>query len=170
MTTLHVFALNTPVAVSHTNLTRQNGEAPDLPPLAAWLGVDALDTDQVELFPLENLGTMSLSDYIQLAFAPEESIPAEVRLRLDALSGAVLLVPDSAIAGDPIPGAEATHIADIVLAEADHSATLPKADAAPTPRPSLPQEPPRESVPPIALFALLGMAAFAALIVIFGWG
>jgi len=170
MTHLHVFALNEPLAVSHTNLTRQNGEVPELPPLAVWLGVEALDTDEIELFPLDTLGPMVLSHYIKLAFMPKKSIPAEDRARLDALMGSVLLVPDTAMTGQADPGEEATHIADIVLATPDHSASLPKADAAGASPTAAPQEPARESVPPIALFALLGMAAFAAIIILFGWG
>lgn len=170
MNRLHVFALNAPVTVSHTNLTRQTGAAPTLPPLAEWLGLDTLDTDRIELFAPSELGEMALSDYIRLAFAPEGEIPAAEQLRLNALDGAVLLVPEAAMGGAATPGPEATLVAAIPLAQADHAATLPKAGTgteAPTPAPHLSYE--REGGPPIALFALLAIAAFAAFLILFGW-
>lgn len=167
MTNLHIFALNEPVAVSHTHLTRQTGETPELPPLAAWLGVDTLDTDAVELFPIKDLSDMALSDYIRLAFAPEDDIPSADVTRLDALDGAVLLVPDAALPAPASPGARATLIATIPLARADHVGDLPKAKVAPMPTP--PPVERHEVGPPVALYALIGMAILAALIVFIGW-
>ncbi|ABD56821.1 hypothetical protein [Jannaschia sp. CCS1] len=168
MTNLQIFALNEPIDVSHTNLTRQTGETPELPPLAEWLGVDTLDTDQIELFPIKDLSDMPLSEYIRLAFAPEEQIaPADIT-RLDALSGAVLLVPETALSAAPRPGSQATLIASVPLAQADNSGSLPKADVAPVPSAApAPAEP--EAPPPIALYALIGMAILAALIFFVGW-
>ncbi len=169
MTRLNIYALNAPNDVTHTNLTRQKGEAPPLPPLADWLGVDRIDTDAIELFPISELGGMALSDYIMLAFAPDGLIPRDIQTRLDALEGSVLLVPDDALPGTTAaPGPSATLIASLPLTRPNHDAALPKADVTPTPRPApAPQE--RESTPPIALFALIGMAVVAAIIVIFGW-
>ncbi|MEJ6392787.1 hypothetical protein V8J82_05930 [Gymnodinialimonas sp. 2305UL16-5] len=169
MTHLHVFAVNEPVSVSHTNLTRQKGETPALPPLTEWLGIDALDTDAIEIFLLSDLGGMALSDYIQLAFTPETGIPAEERARLDALEGAVLLVPETAMQGTTRPNAKLTLVATIALAEPDNNANLPKATLTPSAPKTPHTEPARESVPPIALYALLGIAAFAALVILFGW-
>lgn len=166
--TLHVFALNEPLSVSHTNLTRQNGEVPSLPPLADWLGVEALDTDQIEVFPLEELGTMALSDYIGLAFAPEADIPSGTITKLDALDGAVLLIPDTALNTSANPGPQATAIASIALAKADNSARLPKAQVTPIPS-KAPAQPEPEAPPPIALYALVGMAILALIIVFVGW-
>lgn len=166
--TLHIFALNEPLEVSHTNLTRQNGEAPDLPPLADWLGVDTLDTDAIELFPIDDLGTMALSDYIQLAFSTENPIPGDTQTRLNALKGAVLLVPDRALSGPATPRPQATAIASLGLAQADNSASLPKASVTPTPSPAPPPQQ-HESSPPVALFALIGMAILALIIVFVGW-
>ncbi|MEX3017800.1 hypothetical protein [Gymnodinialimonas hymeniacidonis] len=169
MTQLHIFALNEPVTVSHTNLTRQKGEAPDLPLLTEWLGLDALDTDQIEMFPVDDLGGMALSDYIQLAFTPETGIPADDQRRLDALEGAVLLVPDNAISGTFAPGPQATEIAKVPLAQPDNTATLPKAEVSPAPSVKPHSEPERETVPPIALYMLLAIAAFAVLAIFVGW-
>lgn len=169
MTHLHIFALNEPTDVSHTNLTRQKGEVPDLPPLAEWLGVDALDTDRIEVFPVDDLGGMALSDYIQLAFTPENGVPSDDQRRINRLDGAVLLVPDDAISGTPAPGPQATEIATIALAQADNTASLPKANVAPAPASTPHTEPERETVPPIALYMLLGIAAFAALAILIGW-
>ncbi|MBY4893771.1 hypothetical protein KUL25_13455 [Rhodobacteraceae bacterium N5(2021)] len=166
MTHLHIFALNEPVAVSHTNLTRQQGLTPDLPPLAAWLGVDSLDTDEIELFPIKDLSDMALSDYINLAFAPEDPIPSAIVTRLDALDGAVLLVPEDGLATPPNPGPQATLIASLPLARADNTASLPKASTTPMPNPAAPRH---EVGPPIALYALIGMAILAAIIVFVGW-
>ena len=127
MTHLHVFALNAaPDDLRHTNLTRALGEKPDLPPLADWLGLESLNTAELELFPVKDLGDMALSDYITAAFSPDPDIPTETRRKLDALDGSVLLVPDSAFAIAPTPGPEATAIAELPLARADHSADLPK--------------------------------------------
>lgn len=168
MTQLHIFALNEPVTISHTNLTRQKGEAPDLPPLADWLGVQNLDTDKIEMFPVEDLGAMALSDYIQLAFAPEDAIPGDIQARLNALNGAVLLVPETALTSPTNPGPQATAIAALPLARADNTASLPKADASRTPTAQpVPQQ--HEASPPIALYALIGMAILAAVIVLVGW-
>ncbi|GAB5447790.1 hypothetical protein [Gymnodinialimonas sp.] len=166
MTNLQIFALNETVDISHTHLTRQNGEAPDLPPLADWLGVASLDTDEIELFAIKDLSDMALSDYVNLAFAPENDIPSATVTRLDALDGAVLLVPDKALPAPPNPGAEATLIASLPLAQADNSASLPKAKTTPMPNPAPRQH---EVGPPIALYALIGMAILAALIVFIGW-
>lgn len=168
MTHLHIFALNEPVEVSHTNLTRQNGEVVDLPPLAEWLGVDTLDTDEIELFPVDELAGMALSDYIALAFAPEDDLPGDVATRLNALTGAVVLVPDRALSAPPKPGPQATQVASVPLARADNSASLPKANTAPVPAPAAaPQD--HEASPQVAVYALIGMAILAALIYFVGW-
>ncbi len=168
MTHLHIFALNAPNDISHTNLTRQMGQRPPLPPLANWLGVETIDADEIELFPVKELGGMALSDYILRAFAPDGPIPRDVQARLDALGGSVLLVPDEALPSPANPGPNATLIASVALARPDHVAALPKADVTPTPRPA-PAPTERETTPPIALFALIGMAVLAAVIVLFGW-
>jgi hypothetical protein len=166
--TLHIFALNEPVSVSHTNLTRQQGSVAPLPPLEEWLGIDRLYYDQIEMFPVDELGDMTLSDYVAMAFTPDKPIPADMQTRLNALKGAVLLVPDSALSGTAYPRAQATYIASLDLANADNIASLPKADTARTPAPATaPREP--EPSPPIALYALIGMAVLAAVIVMVGW-
>jgi hypothetical protein len=54
-TALHILAVNGDSDLRHTNLTRAQGLRPDLPPLEDWLGVDIL-TDQIEIFPIEDLG------------------------------------------------------------------------------------------------------------------
>ena len=69
--TLYVFALNTPVSVTLTELTRARGETAGLPPLGDWLGLTALDTDRVELFPVADLGDMPLSGYLSTAYDAE---------------------------------------------------------------------------------------------------
>ncbi|QXT40340.1 hypothetical protein [Gymnodinialimonas ceratoperidinii] len=167
MTHLHIFALNESIDLSHTHLTRQKGEAVVLPPLSDWLGVESIDTDEIELFPVSDLGDMTLSDYIQLAFTPEAPIPAATAARLNTLDGGVLMVPDNAMTGTPAPGPQATEIASIALARADHDAELPKARVTPMPTPA--PEPQREKSPPIALIALIAMAVIAAIIVFVGW-
>lgn len=167
MSMLHVFALNEPVAVTHTHLTRQKGEVAVLPPLAEWLGVEAIDTNEIELFAINDLSDMGLSDYITLAFAPETAIPSATVTRLDALDGAVLLVPERALSGPATPGPKATLIASLALAQADHGADLPKAKVAPLPTAAPPAR--HEAGPPLALYALIAMAILAALIFFVGW-
>ena len=138
---LHVFAMNTETGLRHTHLTRAQGEAPALPPLADWLGT-AVETDEIELFPIRDLGDMMLSDYITMAFAPE-ALDSDDARRMNALLGDVLLVPERALGAPPRPGAALTLIASLPLARADHKATLPKASmdlraektAAPSPAP-----------------------------------
>ena len=131
--TLHVFAVKAAPDLRHTHLTRARGDTPMLPPLTEWLGAE-VDTDEVELFPVKDLGDMSLSEYVTMAFAPE-SMPAQAARRMDALKGHVLLVPERALSEEPAPGKEATLIASLPLAGADHGGSLPKADVAPMPRP-----------------------------------
>lgn len=126
---LHIYALPDAPEVRHTELSRAHGEtAADLPPLAEWLGLDGLDTDRVELFPVSDLGDLDLSQYVDMAFAPATPMARDERKRLDALSGMVLLVPGDAMEGTPAPGTEAQEVARIALARPDHSADLPKAD------------------------------------------
>ena len=106
-----------------------------MPPLAEWLGLDALRTDQIEIFPVEDLGDMSLSDYLVMAFDPAAPPDPETRARLDALEGSVLLIPDTAMPAEPKPGPGLTPVAVLALARADHVADLPKADLQPAAAP-----------------------------------
>lgn len=159
---LSVFALNTSVAVTLTDLTRAEGSLPQLPPLADWLGLDALDTDRIELFPIQDLGELSLSQYLEMAHVSEAG---EAAARLNALSGQVLLVPETAMSGTPNPGAELTLIARLDTAQPDHAADLPKADIppiAPAPATASPMPPAR----PLGWIAGFGLIAAALLI----WG
>lgn len=136
---LYVFSLAAAGEVRHTHLTRSMGDAPDLPPLTDWLGAD-VDDAAIELFPVKDLGDMSLSEYVRLAFAPE-TIPAQDARRLDALKGTVLLVPEHALSEEPAPGKQAKLVAALPLARADHTGDLPKADVAPLPQKELPATP-----------------------------
>lgn len=147
--TLFVFALNTPVTVTLTDLSRAQGLATDLPPLAAWLGLEGLDTDRIELFPINDLGELTLSQYLTMAHTAEIGSHTA---RLDALDGSVLLVPDRAVTGTPTPGPEATLIATLPTAKADHSADLEKAviPLKPTSEPEAKPKPPMGAMPWIA--------------------
>lgn len=128
MSFLQIFALNMPVTVRHTNLTRQQGLGPELPPLAEWLRTPELNLQKIELFPIKDLDDLSLPDYLSAAYdiAPEDLREAAPRLR--ALGGTVLLVPSAALSEAANPGPEATEIARLPLPEARHDAVLPKAD------------------------------------------
>ncbi len=163
---LHIFALNTESDVRRTHLTRAQGDAADLPDLAAWLRVDALDTDTIEMFPVKDLDDMALSDYIALAFATE-AIPASDRLRLDALSGSVLLVPDTALPSDPAPGADVTLVATLPVVQPDHSAALPKTEVtASAPDAPAPPPPAPRKAPPAFLILMLLVAVLSLLILV----
>lgn len=161
--TLHVFAITAPEGLRHTHLTRAEGLAPDLPPLTDWLGAE-VDTDEIELFPIRDLGDMALSDYITMAFAPE-AIPPQALRKINGIKGHALLVPERALSEEPAPTGEARLIASLPLARPDHSATLPKADVAPMPQ-TLPQPP----APPArrgtgALWAMVVLGAVALILI-----
>jgi hypothetical protein len=131
---LYIFALNADVDVRHTHLTRAKGEVADLPPLTEWLGAE-VDEAEIELFPVRDLGDMTLSEYVRLAFAPEAVASQDTR-RMDGLKGTVLLVPEHALSEEPAPGPEAKLIASVLLAQPRHDGDLPKADVNPMPRPA----------------------------------
>ena len=52
--TLFVFALNTAVSATLTELTRAQGLTSGLPPLGAWLGPTAFGTHQIENTPMSD--------------------------------------------------------------------------------------------------------------------
>jgi hypothetical protein len=156
LTDLLVFALNTDPEVRHTHLTRAQGEAPVLPPLAEWLGVTRLDTGQIELFEVKDLGGMALSDYIVAAFGPDPDPAPQERVRIDALDGSVLLVPDNALSGEARPGPHLTLICRLPLAQPDHRAALPKAEVTERPRPAPPSPAPPDG-PSRFPYVLLGL-------------
>jgi len=157
---LFVFTVTAKGELRHTHLTRAQGEATDLPPLTDWLGAE-IDTDAIELFPVTDLGDMTLSEYIRLAFAPEPVSPRDAR-RIDAIKGTVLLVPERALSEEPAPAAEARLIATLPLLQADHSARLPKADVT-TPRPVTPPAPPTARQGSL-IWTLIALVAIAALV------
>ncbi len=158
---LHIFAVTAPTYLRHTHLTRARGEAPVLPPLTDWLGAE-VDTSEIELFPVRDLGDMSLSEYVTMAFAPE-SMPPQAARRMDALKGHVLLVPERALSEEPAPGKEATLIASLPLAGADHGGSLPKADVTPMPRPT-PESEPGAQRNGSAVWVLAGLIVLALVI------
>jgi hypothetical protein len=169
---LHVFAVNgdRAGALRHTNLSRAGGETPELPDLREWLGVERLDTDRIELFPVGDLGDMSLATYVTQAFDPTPGIDAETAARLDALEGSVLLVPDGAFDGVFHPGAELTRVASVPLALPDHVAELPKAEVTPPPQPGPGRFPPERAgggrtIPQWAKFAIF-VAIFVLLYIL----
>ena len=127
--TLFVFALNASVDVTLTDLTRDQGRPAGLPPLADWLGLDGLDTDRLELFPVADLGDLQLSSYLSSAY---DADIGEAAARLNAIEGSVLLVPEHALRGTPQAGPEATLIATLPMPEPDHRVRL---DPAPIPQP-----------------------------------
>ena len=123
---LHIFAVNATLDLCHTHHSRaQGGPPPDLPPLADWLGA-SVDSDEIELFARKDIGDLRLSEYVDMAFGVV-GMGADDARRMDALGGAVLLVPDRALGGPPRPGAMLTLVASLDLAQADHRAALPKA-------------------------------------------
>jgi len=159
---LFVFSVTAPPDLRHTHLTRSTGEAPALPPLTEWLGAE-VDEGAIELFPVTDLGDMSLSEYVRLAFAPD-AIPAQDARRMDALKGTVLLVPEHALSEEPAPGKQAKLVATLPLARADHAAHLPKADVTLPPRPTA-QPAPEPRRRGSMVWGLLALAVVAALVV-----
>lgn len=149
---LQVFAVNAPLDIRHTYLSRSTGQEVKLPNLAGWLGLrqGGLNTDEIELFPLQDLADMPLSGYVATAFDISDDPLGQTAARLNALGGHVLLVPDAAIAGQVTTGAELTLIASLPMARADHSAqalqpTPPDPIAQPEPAPKPVPAPPKQN-------------------------
>ena len=161
--TLHIFAVTAAPDLRHTHLTRAEGLAPDLPPLTDWLGAE-VDTGEIELFPVRDLGDMALSDYVTMAFAAE-AIPPQALRKINGIKGHVLLVPERALSEEPAPGKEATLIASLPLARADHRATLPKADVVTMPKavPPPPAPPARRGTG--ALWAMVALGVLALILI-----
>ncbi|MBM7066053.1 hypothetical protein [Actibacterium sp. 188UL27-1] len=163
MPDLYVFAVNHPLDITHTSLSRREGTVPDLPPLSDWLGGGDIDTDQIELFAVATLAEMPLATYLVEAFDVDEVALAEHRGRLANLEGHVLLVPEKAVASDPQPGADLTLIATLPMHAANNTVKpLPKADV--TPKPAKPQE---RTKKPMSQARVSGMVATAALLFLF---
>ncbi|MEM9757395.1 MAG: hypothetical protein AAF914_15440 [Pseudomonadota bacterium] len=126
---LHLFTITPAPKVRHTDLTRQRGEAPALPPLAEWLGLDALDTDRIELFPLSDLGVLQIGEYLVSAHdADPDAVAAEAEA-LRGIDGAVLIVPDRAMTGAPEATPPARAIAVLPVPAPVGAAHLPPANS-----------------------------------------
>lgn len=164
---LYVFAVNQSLSVRHTHLTRHQGETPELPPVADWLGVD-VNTDQIELFPVTDLSGLGLSSYLTTAFAVEDSALGDDARRLDALQGPVLLVPSDAMSGVPVPGPTVTQVAVLPMAEPDHSGRMvlksPVVAPVETPPQAVPTRP--VNVPGWIIVGCLVLSAVALLIMV----
>ena len=163
MTQLHVFAVTSPVDVTHTELTRQQGEKPDLPRLADWLGTQ-VDTDRVELFPVTDLAPMSLGDYLASAYDIEILATVLEHPQLNTIDGNVLLVPSDALAGELAPGPELTRIATFQLAVPDNTVKpMPKAETSAV-QPATDETQPRKQM---SQARISGMVATAVLLFLF---
>jgi hypothetical protein len=166
-TVLHVFAVNADLGeLRHTFLTRASNEpAPDLPPLAQWLGA-GVDTGDVELFPVADLAPMRLSDYLAQAFDIAPDALGAHAARLSALQGHVLLVPGAALDGaPPRVTAQLTRIATLPLPRADQSpAAVPKM---PEPEQSLaPRKKPMSDARMSGMVAMLALAVLFLLVIV----
>ena len=164
---LPIFSLQGPPDLRYTHLTRLEGEAPDLPPLAQWLGLEALDTDQIELFPISDLGAMSLSVYLQSAFDPEPAALEASAPYIDAAQGSVLIIPEAAMTGTLAPNNSIERIAGLPLLRADHSADLPKADLS-TPA-ATPEALPDQPAPTLRRIFMVVLAALLSLLLVLVW-
>lgn len=162
---LHIFAVNAELDLRHTHLTRARGEAPLLPPLKDWLGVERVATGEIELFPVKDLDDMRLSDYAEMAFATD-TIEGRDKARIDALEGPVLLVPAQALSGALAPGPELTQIATIGVVQPDHQAVLPKAEVERLPQPEQEADSPRRGDAPVLVIALIGLAVVIGLVLL----
>ncbi len=68
-------------------------------PLQQALGADTLDPDHIELFPVEDLDELGLARYLEEGHGIDADEIAEMRQRLDGLSGHVLIVKSRAFGG-----------------------------------------------------------------------
>ncbi|MCI5096354.1 MAG: hypothetical protein MRY77_08580 [Rhodobacteraceae bacterium] len=110
--------------------------------LAQVLGLDAIDMDQVEIFPVEDLEDLGLEGYLaEGCNVPSEQIAAD-RDRLQAITGYVLLIRSRAFDGQAVtltPAQSITLVARYTERGTDWQAQpLQTASAAPfsAPRPS----------------------------------
>ncbi|MBF9032768.1 hypothetical protein HKCCE2091_00810 [Rhodobacterales bacterium HKCCE2091] len=167
---IHVFALNEPVDVRHTELTRQKGEAPVLPPLHEWIGVDGIDTDRIELFPVSDLGNLALPDYLAEAHAVEPDALASVAARLRAVSGTVLIVPESALDGPVSPQPQAADLAILPVIEPDHGGHLDPVAIPAAPDPVVPPQSAGSGgrLSPRAIAIIVGVALVLAALLLWG--
>lgn len=91
---VRLFAVDLP-AEEIAAFTRRNGTWP----LRDSLGAERLDPDKVEVFDVADLSGVGLAGYLEegMGIAPEQIAP--MRAQIDALRGAVLVLPSSAFGG-----------------------------------------------------------------------
>ncbi|MEM7473273.1 MAG: hypothetical protein AAF340_18140 [Pseudomonadota bacterium] len=171
---LEIFAVNSKLDMRHTFLSRASGDTPKLPDLAGWLGLQqgGVNTDEIELFPTDDLAGMQLSDYVTTAFDLEAPPEVPLAARMNALEGHVLLIPSHALAGSVQTGAELTLITRLPMTEPDHSASALK-PVAPTPPPAPePEADPAPQKEPMsrgrARMLAIATAFVLAVIIVFG--
>lgn len=146
--------------------TRRNGRWP----LREALGALYLDAGKIEVFDVADLGGLGLAGYLQEgAGIPADQI-APLRARLDALTGAVLVVPSSAFGGtDQVLTLRAPLRLIATLTEARDPVTfrpLPDESARPTPEP--PAAPTRKAPSDAAMSGRVAMIALLVLALLVG--
>ncbi len=88
---VRVFAVDLPED-QIAGFNRQNGTWP----LQEALGADVLNADHVELFPVSDLDELGLTGYLEQGYGMDHADLADMRARLDGLSGHVLIVTSRA--------------------------------------------------------------------------
>ncbi len=91
---VRVFAVDL-AAEQLTGFNRQNGTWP----LQEALGAEVLEADHVDLFAVSDLDELGLTGYLEQGYGMDPEDLADMRVRLNALSGHVLIVTSRAFAG-----------------------------------------------------------------------
>lgn len=106
MTTMHINGSDTAtVRLFALDLSPEDVEpfvteaGPDAWPLRAALGAEALRADFVDTVRIEDLGEMTLSAYLTEAHGVPRDALSDMRGRIDALDGHVVILPAQAFGG-----------------------------------------------------------------------
>ena len=114
--------------------------------LAQVLGIDDIDLDHVEVFPVSDLEELGLEGYLRVGCGiPEDALRPD-RAKLEAIDGYVLLIRSRALRGEEThltPAEQIHHVGDYREAGADWAAR--PASPAETPESAKPFSAPRPS-------------------------
>ncbi|NRB05046.1 MAG: hypothetical protein HRU30_17485 [Rhodobacteraceae bacterium] len=154
---VRLFAVNLPEAEARALADAPAG-------LAGLLGVEALNTDFLEIFSVADLAAIGLGQYLQDGYGVPESALAQDAAKLSQISGYGVVVLSSAVEARPATlsvGPELTLIASYAVAGTDW-----QADDSPTPEAAQPYSAPEAARKKPSDAAMSGRIAMAALLVL----
>ncbi len=160
---VRLFALSMPDDAAEALKDNQTGQA-------RALGVKTVNTGQIEVFPVDDLGAMGLGGYLRAGIDANQDEIATDAARLDATKGWVMLAHSEAFGDtetvlDPV--SELSLIGTYTLVQSDHANIALESDAA-APYSGIPTATP--PVPPKGRAGgSLFVAALAVLIILVLW-